>query len=132
MKTNYFGFNCFLFLKTLDIVGRLSVLHGQRGSFQVNANGDIINPPVKSYGKGKNSKNAANNNILTDPSLGNADQEPMLALFAVACPFGPPSLFEMPQRESLFKSKHKVNMSPISLDSKCVFIQKIQMNSKEH
>jgi aryl hydrocarbon receptor len=46
------------------------------------------------------------------------DQEPMLALFAVACPFGPPSLFELPQRDSLFKSKHKVNMTPISLDAK--------------
>ena len=106
-----------MFPKTLDIVGRLSVLHGQRGSFQVNSNGNIINPPAKSYGKGKNSKNSASN-MMNDHGMGHLDQEPMLALFAVACPFGPPSLFEMPQRDSLFKSKHKVNMSPISLDSK--------------
>ncbi len=98
-------------------MGRLSVLHGQRGSFQVNSSGNIINPPVKSYGKGKNSKNSANS-MMNDHSMGHPDQEPMLALFAVACPFGPPSLFEMPQRDSLFKTKHKVNMSPISLDSK--------------
>ena len=39
---------------TLDIVGRLSVLHGQRGAFQVDSNGEIINPSVKTYGKGKN------------------------------------------------------------------------------
>lgn len=103
---------------TLDIVGRLSVLHGQRGSFQVNSNGDIINPPAKSYGKGKNSKNSANNIMNDANSMNQIDQEPMLALFAVACPFGPPSLFELPQRDSLFKSKHKVNMAPISLDSK--------------
>lgn len=104
---------------TLDIVGRLSVLHGQRGSFQVNSNGDIINPPAKSYGKNKNSKNMPNS-LLNDSTnnLNQMDQEPMLALFAVACPFGPPSLFELPQRDSLFKSKHKVNMAPISLDSK--------------
>ena len=108
-------FFCF---KTLDIVGRLSVLHGQRGSFQVNSNGDIINPPSKSYGKGKNDKHSASNPALNDPmNINQNDQEPMLALFAVACPFGPPSLFELPQRDSLFKSKHKVNMTPISLDA---------------
>ena len=50
----------------------------------------------------------------------------MLALFAIACPFGPPSLFELPQRESIFKSKHKINLSPLSLDSKYIFYVNIQ------
>ena len=100
-------------------MGRLSVLHGQHGAFQINSNGDIINPPVKTYSKGKNSKNAAAHNAANDSCLNpNDSTEPMLALFAIACPFGPPSLFELPQRESLFKTKHKINLSPISLDSK--------------
>ena len=102
----------------MDIVGKLSVLHGQHGAFQLNSNGDIINPPVKTYSKGKNSKNSANNLNNELSVLQNQDQEPMLALFAIACPFGPPSLFELPQREAIFKSKHKINLSPLSLDTK--------------
>jgi hypothetical protein len=39
-----------------------------------------------------------------------------LALFGIACPFGPPSLFEIPQRESLFKSKYRLTLEPVSLD----------------
>jgi hypothetical protein len=111
----------------LDIVGKLGVLHGQRSSaFQLNSNGDIINSQIKTYSKGKHAKiaaaaaaaaaaNAANGGAV--PSEAN-EPEPMLALFAIACPFGPPSLFELPQRDSIFKTKHKVNLSPISLDAK--------------
>ncbi len=105
-------------------MGRLNVLSGQRGSFQINANGEIINPSVKTYSKSKNSKQnqQINNNVVNDEMINQSnDQEPMLALFAIACPFGPPSLFELPQRDSLFKTKHKINMTPISLDSKYVF-----------
>lgn len=106
---------------TLDIVGRLSVLHGQRGAFQVDSNGDIINPSVKTYGKGKSSKLTNNvgggDNMAYSSSL-NENAEPVLALFGIACPFGPSSLFELPQRDSLFKTKHRVNLSPISLDPK--------------
>ena len=107
---------------TLDIVGRLNVLHGQRGAFQVDSNGEIINPSAKSYGKGKNSKLMntnlpSNDNMAFNQSL-NDKSEPILALFGIASPFGPSSLFECPQRDSLFKSKLKVNLAPISLDSK--------------
>lgn len=61
-----------------------------------------------------NINNAANDDDVNS----NNDQEPMLALFAIACPFGPPSLFELPQRDSLFKTKHKINLTPISIDTK--------------
>jgi len=44
------------------------------------------------------------------------DDHHSLALFGVACPFGPPSLFEIPQRESLFKSKYRLTLEPVSLD----------------
>ncbi len=118
----------------MDIVGRLNVLHGQHGAFQFDSNGEILNPSVKSYGKGKNSKlannnnnnqianfNSSNNSHEAFNSLSNSNEksaEPILALFGIACPFGPSSLFDLPQRDSLFKSKHKVNLAPISLDSK--------------
>ena len=113
---------------TLDIVGRLSVLHGQRGCYQLNANGEPISHSQKSFAKGKNSKAAvaaaaaaaaaaASGSIPIDSDF-RSDREPMLALFAIACPFGPPSLFELPQRDSLFKTKHKITLTPISIDSK--------------
>jgi hypothetical protein len=105
-------------------VGRLSLLYGQRG-IQLNANGEIINPAVKTYGKSKNAKSHLNGTSSSTSALGNnenlvghKEQEPTLALFVIACPFGPPSLFEMPQRESIFKTKHKINMTPLSLDTK--------------
>ena len=103
------------------------MLHGQRGLTQVNANGELIHPPVKGYGKGKNAKQNAvaaaaaaaaaggNTNFL---SANDMNSEPTLALFALACPFGPPSLFELPQRDALFKTKHKTNLAPISIDAK--------------
>jgi len=43
-------------------------------------------------------------------------EEPPLALFAVCTPFGPPSLLEMPQKDSMFKSKHKLDFSIVSMD----------------
>ncbi|XP_076356992.1 uncharacterized protein LOC143250415 isoform X2 [Tachypleus tridentatus] len=43
-------------------------------------------------------------------------EDPPLALFAVCTPFGPPSLLEMPHKESLFKSKHKLDLSVVSMD----------------
>lgn len=103
----------------MDIVGRLSLLHGQKSGFQLNANGEVIPPQTaKSYNKGKHSKNhqaaEASKGLMGNPN----DQEPLLALFAIACPFGPPSLFELPQRESLFKTKHKINLSPMSIDAR--------------
>jgi hypothetical protein len=108
-------------------VGRLNVLHGQKAGFQLNANGEVVPPQTaKSYNRGKNSKAAAAlaaaNMSLADATKSALaayhDQEPLLALFAIACPFGPPSLFELPQRESLFKTKHKINLMPTSIDAR--------------
>ncbi|CAG2106045.1 unnamed protein product [Medioppia subpectinata] len=45
-------------------------------------------------------------------------EEPPLALFAVCTPFGPPSLLEMPQKDSMFKSKHKLDLSLVSMDQR--------------
>ncbi|CAN7977393.1 unnamed protein product, partial [Ixodes persulcatus] len=45
-------------------------------------------------------------------------EEPPLALFAVCTPFGPPSLLEMPQKESMFKSKHKLDLAMVSMDQR--------------
>ncbi|UYV81855.1 AHR [Cordylochernes scorpioides] len=45
-------------------------------------------------------------------------EEPPLALFAVCTPFGPPSLLEMPQKESMFKSKHKLDLSLVNIDQR--------------
>ncbi|MPC84072.1 Aryl hydrocarbon receptor [Portunus trituberculatus] len=41
-----------------------------------------------------------------------------LALFAVCTPFGPPSLLELPQKEIMYKSKHKLDLSLVSMDQK--------------
>ena len=45
-------------------------------------------------------------------------EEPQLALFATCCPFGPLSLLDLPSRELTFKSKHKMDFSPISMDNR--------------
>ncbi|XP_054163396.1 uncharacterized protein LOC128961209 [Oppia nitens] len=45
-------------------------------------------------------------------------EEPPMALFAVCTPFGPPSLLEMPQKDSMFKSKHKLDLSLVSMDQR--------------
>lgn len=109
------------------------MLHGQKSGFQVNANGEVITTTQtpKSYNKGKNSKMSlaaaaaaaasaatSSGDALSRGGASGDDHEPLLALFAIACPFGPPSLFELPQRESLFKTKHKINLAPISIDAK--------------
>ncbi|XP_037942657.1 aryl hydrocarbon receptor-like [Teleopsis dalmanni] len=43
-------------------------------------------------------------------------EEPPLALFAYCTPFGPPSLLEIPHKENMFKSKHKLDFSLVSMD----------------
>ncbi|XP_059083734.1 aryl hydrocarbon receptor-like [Tigriopus californicus] len=45
-------------------------------------------------------------------------EDPPLALFCLCTPFGPPSLLEIPQKEVMFKSKHKLDFTYVSLDSK--------------
>ena len=45
-------------------------------------------------------------------------EEPPLALFAICTPFGPPSLLEMPKKDSMFKSKHKLDLSLVSMDQR--------------
>lgn len=46
-----------------------------------------------------------------------SDEAP-LALFCICTPFGPPSLLEVPQKDVMFKSKHKLDLSFISMDTK--------------
>ncbi|XP_026475026.1 aryl hydrocarbon receptor-like, partial [Ctenocephalides felis] len=45
-------------------------------------------------------------------------EEPPLALFAICTPFGPPSLLEIPQKEVMFKSKHKLDLGLVSMDQR--------------
>lgn len=45
-------------------------------------------------------------------------EEPPLGLFAYCTPFGPPSLLELPQKENMFKSKHKLDLSLVSMDQR--------------
>ncbi|CAB0034050.1 unnamed protein product [Trichogramma brassicae] len=45
-------------------------------------------------------------------------EEPPLALFALCTPFGPPSLLEVPQKEVMFKSKHKLDLGLVSMDQR--------------
>ncbi|CAF0742575.1 unnamed protein product [Didymodactylos carnosus] len=66
--------------------------------------------------------------ILHGQKTQQTDDSHTLALFGVACPFGPPSLFEIPQRESLFKSKHRLTLEPISLDPR----GKLILNYTDH
>jgi len=103
---------------TLDIVGRLSTLDGQASAFQINPNSDST--ASTSTGKNYKTKNmkTSMSQLNAENALNGNKNEPTLALFAIACPFGPPSLFELPNRDSLFKTKHKMNLTPISIDSK--------------
>nr|AAZ83700.1 aryl hydrocarbon receptor [Dreissena polymorpha] len=48
----------------------------------------------------------------------NHSDEPQLALFATCCPFGPLSLMDLPSRELTFKSKHKMDFAPLSMDNR--------------
>ncbi len=41
-----------------------------------------------------------------------------MALFCLCTPFGPPSLLEIPQKEVMFKSKHKLDLSFVSMDAR--------------
>ena len=41
-----------------------------------------------------------------------------LALFCLCTPFGPPSLLEIPHKEVMFKSKHKLDFSFVSMDQR--------------
>ena len=45
-------------------------------------------------------------------------EDPPLALFCICTPFGPPSLLEMPQKEAIFKSKHKLDLGVVSFDQR--------------
>ncbi|RZB39390.1 PAS 3 domain containing protein [Asbolus verrucosus] len=45
-------------------------------------------------------------------------EEAPLALFAICTPFGPPSLLEIPQKEVMFKSKHKLDLALVSMDQR--------------
>lgn len=51
--------------------------------------------------------------------------EPPLALFAYCTPFGPPSLLEVPHKENMFKSKHKLDFSLVSMDHRLVTSSKL-------
>lgn len=45
-------------------------------------------------------------------------EEAPLGLFAICTPFGPPSLLEIPQKEVMFKSKHKLDLALVSMDQR--------------
>jgi hypothetical protein len=94
-------------------------LHGQKNAVDINSiDNDLSSNGLKqtSY-KPKNSK-IMNNTGLMHNNGEHIESEPTLALFAIAVPFGPPSLFELPQRDSLFRTKHKVNLAPLTLDQR--------------
>ena len=39
-------------------------------------------------------------------------------MFCICTPFGPPSLLEMPQKEVMFKSKHKLDLGNVSFEQR--------------
>ena len=39
-------------------------------------------------------------------------------MFCICTPFGPPSLLEMPQKEIMFKSKHKLDLGIVSFEQR--------------
>ena len=41
-----------------------------------------------------------------------------MALFCLCTPFGPPSLLEIPHKEVMFKSKHKLDFGFVSMDQR--------------
>ena len=47
-----------------------------------------------------------------------------LALFCLCTPFGPPSMLEMPHKEVMFKSKHKLDFGFVSMDQRWVLFDK--------
>ena len=53
-----------------------------------------------------------------------------LALFCLCTPFGPPSMLEMPHKEVMFKSKHKLDFGFVSMDQRWVLFDKDTRSSK--
>ena len=51
--------------------------------------------------------------------------EPPLAMFALCCPFGPLPLLDVPPRDYTFKSKHKMDLAPVSMDPRLVPLEPI-------
>ncbi|KAG8233093.1 hypothetical protein J437_LFUL013284 [Ladona fulva] len=81
----------------LDIRGRVKVLHGQnRRSAGSSESGGVAG--------------------TTGSTVANGG--PPLALFALCTPFGPPSLLEVPQKEVMFKSKHRLDFALVSMDQR--------------
>ena len=55
--------------------------------------------------------------IIHGQNLKSSDTtEPVLALFAICCPFGPLPMLDVPPRDYTFKSKHKMDLAPLSMD----------------
>jgi hypothetical protein len=91
-------------------VGHLGVLHGQRYAAQ----------PHTTDGTSQNSKpkTKSSKNHSYQLNGDNDMEQPIIALFAVACLFGSSSLYEPANRDSMFKSKHKVSLAPVSFDTR--------------
>lgn len=49
-----------------------------------------------------------------------ASAKPQLALFSIAVPINPPSIVEIRAKMLLFQSKHKLDFTPIGMDSRCL------------
>ncbi len=45
---------------------------------------------------------------------------PQLALFAIATPLQPPAILEIRTRNMIFRTKHKLDFTPMACDAKCV------------
>lgn len=45
---------------------------------------------------------------------------PQLALFAIATPLQSPAILEIRTRNMIFRTKHKLDFTPMSCDAKCV------------
>lgn len=104
---------------TLDIIGRLSVLYGQHGITQYAPSIDNQSLQTSKNQHLNTTHKAKNIKLMNQGCInGSKDDEPLLALFAIACPFGPSSLFELSQRDNLFKTKHKVNLTVTSIDQR--------------
>ena len=58
-------------------------------------------------------------------------EEAPLALFCLCTPFGPPSMLEMPHKEVMFKSKHKLDFGFVSMDQRWVLLDKDTHSSKK-
>ncbi|XP_019619641.1 PREDICTED: aryl hydrocarbon receptor-like [Branchiostoma belcheri] len=50
--------------------------------------------------------------------LESGERYPQLALFAIACPLQPPSIVEIRTKNMIFRTKHRLDFSPLSLDQK--------------